>query len=340
MNAPRASRQRQQTERLMNLLIALRAARGWVSRKTLMSAIDGYAGLDDIAFDRKFSRDKELLRHMGITIATRAEHDAYSDTGETGYRISADDYAMDDVELTPAEAAAVAVAAQFWSDTELGESSSQALTKLRALGIDLTEAGPGRVEANQGPAARKLGSVNFATALHHINAREAISFKYHKPGQSPRKVKLEPYALLSRGDRVYLLGHDIDRGAQRTFRLSRVEGKLTKLGGRDPGDYEIPADFAPHVALNSSTEMAVVAEAKLRIRAHRADPLVRRQVRTEDDAIIVEFTDAASLAAEIVSFGTAVVVLEPAELVQAVDDRRHTVRESLKRLGGRNVLSA
>lgn len=86
--------------------------------------------------------------------------------------------------------------------------------------------------------------------------------------------------------------------------------------------------------------MAVVAEAKLRIRAHRADPLVRRQVRTEDDAIIVEFTDAASLAAEIVSFGTAVVVLEPAELVQAVDDRRHTVRESLKRLGGRNVLSA
>ncbi|MGO2984329.1 MAG: WYL domain-containing protein, partial [Brevibacterium aurantiacum] len=127
---------------------------------------------------------------------------------------------------------------------------------------------------------------------------------------------------------------------QRTFRLSRVEGKLTKLGGRDPGDYEIPADFAPHVALNSSTEMAVVAEAKLRIRAHRADPLVRRQVRTEDDAIIVEFTDAASLAAEIVSFGTAVVVLEPAELVQAVDDRRHTVRESLKRLGGRNVLSA
>ncbi|NJC57435.1 helix-turn-helix transcriptional regulator [Brevibacterium marinum] len=340
MNTPRPSRQRQQTERLMNLLIALRAARGWVSRKTLMGAIDGYADLDDIAFDRKFSRDKELLRHMGITIATRAEHDAYSDAGETGYRISAADYAMDDVELTTSEAAAVAVAAQFWSDTELGESSSQALTKLRALSIDLAEAGPGRVEANQGPAARKLGSANFATALHHINAREAIGFKYHKPGQSPRKVKLEPYALLSRGDRVYLLGHDIDRGAERTFRLSRVEGKLTKLSGRDPGDYEIPADFAPHVTLNSSAEMAVVAEAKLRIRAHRADPLRRRQVRAEGDATIVEYTDAASLAAEIVSFGNVVEVLAPEELAQAVEDRRRTVRESLERLGGRSVLSA
>ena len=340
MNTPRTSRQRQQTERLMNLLIALRASRGWVSRKTLMSAIDGYSGLDEVAFDRKFSRDKELLRHMGITIATRAEHDAYGDVGETGYRISTADYAMGDVDLTPAEAAAVAVAARFWSDTELGESSSQALTKLRALGIDLAEAGPGRVETKQGPIAGKLGSANFATALHHINAREAVSFKYHKPGQSPRKVKLEPYALLSRGDRVYLLGFDLDRGAERTFRLSRVEGRLTKLGGRDPGDYDIPEDFAPHVALSSSTEMAVVTEAKLRIGAHRADPLRRRQVRSEDDAIIIEYTDAGSLAAEIVSFGDAVEVLAPEELVRAVDERRKTILDSLERLGGRNVLSA
>lgn len=340
MSTPRPSRQRQQTERLLNLLIALRAARGWVSRKTLMTVIDGYAGLDDVAFDRKFSRDKELLRHMGITIATRAEHDVYGDAGETGYRISADDYAMGGVELTPAEAAAVAVAARFWSDTELGESSAQALTKLRALGIDLSDAAPGRTEPDQPPAAKKLGSANFATALHHINAREALAFTYHKPGQAARKVRLEPYALLSRGDRVYLLGFDIDRQGQRTFRLSRVEGRITKLGGREPGDYEIPADFAAHVALSTSSEMAVVTEARLRIGAHRADPLRRRQVRGEDDEIVIEYTDAQSLAAEIVGFGDAVEVLEPAELNRAVATRREAIGNSLRRLGGRNVLSA
>ncbi|WP_249356353.1 WYL domain-containing protein [Brevibacterium sp. 2SA] len=337
MNTQRASRQRQQTERLMNLLIALRAARGWVSRTTLMSAIDGYGDLDDAAFDRKFSRDKELLRHMGITIATRGEHDAYSDVGETGYRISTDDYAMGDVDLTPAEAAAVAVAARFWSDTELGESSAQALTKLRALGIELT-AGQG---LGIGPgAASKLGKANFATALHHINAREAVSFKYHKPGQSPRKVRLEPYALLSRGDRVYLIGFDLDRGAERTFRLTRIEGKLAKLGGRDPGDYEIPADFAPAVSLQASTEMAVVTEARLRLAAHRADPLRRRRVRRDGEDIIVEYSDAQTLAAEIVGFGDAVEVRGPAELVRAVQARRETIADSLDRLGGRSVLSA
>jgi proteasome accessory factor B len=324
----------------MNLLIALRASRGWVSRKTLMSAIDGYDGLDEVAFDRKFSRDKELLRHMGITIATRAEHDAYGDAGETGYRISADDYAMDDVDLTPAEVAAVTVAAAFWSETELGESSAQALTKLRALGIDLDEAGPGLGAIDPGTAARRLASANFADALHHINAREVIGFTYHKPGQSARKVKLEPYALLSRGDRVYLFGFDLDRQAQRTFRLSRVDGGITKLGGREPGDYTIPEDFSPQLALESSSEMAVVAEAKLKIRAHRADPLRRRQIREDDGAVVIEYSDAHALAAEIVGFGDAVEALEPPELVRAVDARRDTIRASLNRLGGASVLSA
>ena len=340
MKTPRTSRQRQQTERLMNLLIALRASRGWVSRKTLMSAIDGYSGLDEVAFDRKFSRDKELLRHMGITIATRAEHDAYGDAGETGYRISTADYAMDDVDLTPAEVAAVTVAAAFWSETELGESSAQALPKLRALGIDLDQsaAGPGNVDP--GTAAHRLASANFATALHHINAREAVGFRYHKPGQSERKVRLEPYALLSRGDRVYLFGFDLDRQARRTFRLSRVEGGIAKLSGREPGDYEIPEDFSPQLALQSSSEMAVVAEATLHIRAHRADPLRRRQIRGDGDEVIIGYSDVETLAAEIVGFGDAVEAVDPPELVRAVERRRDTIRESLNRLGGASVLSA
>jgi len=324
----------------MNLLIALRASRGWVSRRTLMNSIDGYRGLDEVAFDRKFSRDKELLRHMGITIATRSEHDAYGDAGETGYRISAADYAMDFVDLTPTEVAAVTVAAAFWSETELGSSSAQAMTKLRALGIDLDETAGGQPTIDPGTAARRLASAKFADALHHINAREAIGFTYHKPGQPARKVRLEPYALLSRGDRVYLFGFDLDRQARRTFRLSRVEGAISRLGGREPGDYSIPEDFSPRLALQSSSEMAVVTEARLSIDAHRADPLRRRQVRVDGGDVIIEFSDAQALAAEIVGFGDAVTALNPPEIVRAVEDRRETIRQSLERLGGASVLSA
>lgn len=86
--------------------------------------------------------------------------------------------------------------------------------------------------------------------------------------------------------------------------------------------------------------MAVVTEARLSIDAHRADPLRRRQVRVDGGDVIIEFSDAQALAAEIVGFGDAVTALDPPELVRAVEDRRETIRQSLERLGGASVLSA
>src|SRR5699024_4613280 len=139
---------------------------------------------------------------------------------------------------------------------------------------------------------------------------------------------------------VYLFGFDLDRQARRTFRLSRVEDAISRLGGREPGDYSIPEDFSPRLALQSSSEMAVVTEARLSIDAHRADPLRRRQVRVDGGDVIIEFSDAQALAAEIVGFGDAVTALNPPELVRAVEDRRETIRRSLARLGRARVRRA
>ena len=86
--------------------------------------------------------------------------------------------------------------------------------------------------------------------------------------------------------------------------------------------------------------MAVVAEATLHIRAHRADPLRRRQIRGDGDEVIIGYSDVETLAAEIVGFGDAVEAVDPPELVRAVERRRDTIRESLNRLGGASVLSA
>src|SRR5699024_12696971 len=106
--------------------------------------------------------------------AARSEHAAAGDGGGAGYGSAAADYAMAFVDLPPTEVAAVTVAAAFWSETELGSSSAQAMTKLRALGIDLDETAGGQPTIDPGTAARRLASARFADALHHINAREAI----------------------------------------------------------------------------------------------------------------------------------------------------------------------
>ncbi|RAE42662.1 WYL domain-containing protein, partial [Burkholderia multivorans] len=54
----------------------------------------------------------------------------------------------------------------------------------------------------------------------------------------------------------------------------------------------------------------------------------------------VEYSDAKTLAAEIVGYGDTVRVVPPDELARAVDRRREVIAEALDRLGGRSVLSA
>ena len=61
-------------------------------------------------FERMFERDKDELRSMGIPVETVLDVN-----GEVrGYRIPQESYALAEVDLTFAERAAVAVAAQVW----------------------------------------------------------------------------------------------------------------------------------------------------------------------------------------------------------------------------------
>ena len=59
------------TERLLNLVIALLAARVPITRNTIQSSIVGYdPDATPSAFERMLERDKDELRGMGIPIRT------------------------------------------------------------------------------------------------------------------------------------------------------------------------------------------------------------------------------------------------------------------------------
>ena len=57
---------RAKSERLMNLLIMLLSTRRYVTRDEIRSAIDGYNGTSEGAFERQFERDKDELRALGL----------------------------------------------------------------------------------------------------------------------------------------------------------------------------------------------------------------------------------------------------------------------------------
>lgn len=92
-------------------------------------------------------------------------------------------------------------------------------------------------QAGLGRADLKL----FERLSRAVNESREIAFAYKKPGAratEPRRV--QPYHLANRESVWYLVGHDLDRGALRTFAVGRMSA--LEFGERK---FERPADFSP-----------------------------------------------------------------------------------------------
>ena len=138
------------------------------------------------------------------------------------------------------------------------------------------------------------------------------------------KRHLQPWGVVSRRGRWYVVGHDTDRAATRVFRLSRITGPVTLDG--PAAAYEVPVDADLRAQVNSFDASGPTSTARLEVRAGAGHGLRRRaaQIQTVDegtDLVTVTYTDPWALAGEITSYGAAVVVRGPADLRQIVIER-------------------
>ncbi|MGA1146166.1 MAG: helix-turn-helix transcriptional regulator, partial [Candidatus Nanopelagicales bacterium] len=210
------------TERLLNLVIALLATRGPLSRASIQSSVAGYdSGASVAAFERMFERDKEELRAMGVPIRTIT--DAHGEV--QGYVVDADEYATADLSLTADEIAVLNLAAQLWDNAVL---ESAALTAVRKLESTIDE------EATI--ASNTFGVLTARDAallplLRAVRDGRVVRFEYRKPQQDEaEKRTVEPWAVHSKNGRWYLAGWDVGRGEERVFRLSRMAGSVQVTG--------------------------------------------------------------------------------------------------------------
>ncbi|MBF4479504.1 proteasome accessory factor B [Rhodococcus rhodochrous J3] len=222
-------------ERLVNLVIALLSTRQFVTAEKIRASVAGYSECaSDEAFSRMFERDKNELRDLGVPLETGRP--SRSSTVE-GYRINRDAYELPEIDLTREETAAVAVAAALWESPELTAAAQGAVLKLRAAGIRVDTDG-GDVVAPLPPRAR--GSEPALTALlAAIDARRAVRFTHRSSPTEPWSTRtVEPWGVVTVHGRWYLVGHDRDRDAVRTFRLSRIGDEITAIGPE--GAVQIP----------------------------------------------------------------------------------------------------
>jgi proteasome accessory factor B len=307
-------------ERLMNLVIALLSTRSYITAEKIRSSVAGYAdSASDEAFSRMFERDKNELRDLGIPLET-GRVSSYDPV--EGYRINRDAYALPAVELTGDEAAAVAVATQLWESPELITATQGALLKLRAAGVDVDPDAPIAIASPAGSVGLRGSEDVLNALLSAITARRAVQFPHRPSRTDPYTIRtVEPWGVVTEKGRWYLVGHDRDRDATRTFRLSRIGAEVTPIGPAGAVSPPADADLRDIVA-KAVGDPPTGVRAQVWVADGRATALRRagtslgtRQVNGRDgDVIEVDIGATGRLARDIAGYAADAVVLEPASL--------------------------
>jgi len=300
----------------MNLVIALLVTRQFVSKEQIRDSVAGYSGdgVDVGSFDRMFERDKKELRELGIMIETGSNEAFFED--EKGYRIRRDEFELADILFTSEEAAVVGLAARVWQHAGLAAESSNAILKLKAAGIAVDPNALTMVEPQL-----SANEPSFDRMWEAATQQIPVTFAYQRPGQQPEARRVEPWGLFSWHGRWYMAGFDLEREAERVFRLSRVHKDVSFAG--TPGSYTIPEGVDLRQIAQALFPAPAIDAATIRVRRGRCQDLRRQSETTKRvddqwDEITVAYASPWQLASEIASFGPDAVAIAPGDVREQV----------------------
>jgi proteasome accessory factor BC len=241
------------TERIVSLLWVLLAnGRRGVTRDYLSRFVDGYAEAPSAqAFEKMFTRDKDVLKDIGVplesfTVQDEPGYESSEPTGDIRYRIDSGRMYLPQIRFTNEERLALVRAESAWSGSEVGQAVVRALGRVDA-GEDWLEA-TSRSD-REAFGARLAGADRYLTELADaVRDQAVVTFAYRTVNAdhpAPRIVRC--WALTNPTGVWYLVGWDLDRGEQRTFRLTRIESDPRRVeDGADRRTAEAPkrpADF-------------------------------------------------------------------------------------------------
>lgn len=322
-------------DRLFSLILALLATETGLTKAQIFQTVRGYdadvrAGIDPDTISRKFERDKDDLRALGIPVEVTDSPDAPGDNTKQRYHISKAHYELPaDVRFSATEYRLLNLAGEVWREGTVSAHSWRALTKLRSLNIE-----PDAPILGYVPRIRTRDAV-FPVLHQAAEDGAVVSFRYLKPGEQQSELRtVSPYTLGLFEGRWHVLGFDHDRGEERTFLLSRILGDAKRVRGTAH-----PAP--PHSAEALMAGLAQVRERNVAQLSVQPGSAIQATLRNQADTqamnadgteLLVHFTDAAIFADELASAGPEVLVREPHDLREQVVARlragleRHAVQ--------------
>ncbi len=225
------------SRRLVELVVLLLTRRYGV-RVEEIRRLRGYPRAAE-AFHRQFERDKEVLREMGFTLATREDPDDetrviyYLDRGRTLLR---------ELTFTPEELAALALARRLTAHLPLvGASVREGLSRVGEPALE--DFAPPGVSCPPSPALGRREEARLRVLEEAVANDRRVRLRYQALGDRTAGTReVDPYALYLRGGAWYLLGHCHLRRAPRVFRVSRITE--VRRARRGPGpDFSLPKGF-------------------------------------------------------------------------------------------------
>ena len=318
--------------RQLSLISYLMAERRPVTALEIRRDVEGYSGMNEDAFARRFYADRAELESLGIHLTVERPIDGVAE--QENYSLRPENFHLPPIAFTDEELASL----QFALTLLDGE-----FAYAEPLRLALQQISWGRPSPLRAPDQRTLAlGITGSAGGHELSQRLAkietaifrhktVTFDYYtmeRDETGPRKV--DPYHLLFQGGQFYLLGRSHERNALRVFRLSRIRGKVA-YASKAEHDFKRPADFDPRAYANRA-EWQYGEEAgdgdglglgphrlagRAPLRALRDD----RGGRSGGVHFHTSYASARQLASWVLSLGEHANVVDPPELVEAVDER-------------------
>ncbi len=237
--------------RQLSLISYLMAERRPVTALEIRRDVEGYSGMNEDAFARRFYADRSELESLRIQLTVDRPADGAAE--QENYSLRPENFHLPAIEFSDQELAALQTALHLL-DGEFAYAEP--------LRLALQQITWGRPSPLRAPEQRSVAlGITASAGGHELSARLAkietaifrnktITFDYYTMGRDEvGSRRVDPYHLLFQGGQFYLLGYAHERKAIRVFRLSRIRGKVS-YATKAEHDFRRPADFDPRAYAN------------------------------------------------------------------------------------------
>lgn len=283
-------------ERLTNLTFALLGAERPKTYEWVRNRVTGYHDKTEEAFSRMLLRDIASMRRAGVP--------ARMENGLVW--VDKDSYELAPVEFTDAEATVLGLAGDLGQQGSLGAFARSGWTKIAASGATRSFNDAPLSAVDNDILRLSAETVQSVAACVRNNTRMSFDYRPTPTAEKQRRV-MDPWGIVALNNLAYIVGWDVDRQAERSFRALRVSD-IKKVRS---------TNFTPATRpLQDVVEASIrgpLVDARLRVVDKHAHDLVE-QGRFDGDELVMQGVERDWLVRTAVSFAPYVAVLEPAEV--------------------------